>query len=124
MVCRLIRFVSMKFFNAGHELNLIMTSTGLFPPSIHFISVIFFRSYDSFRHMISTISRFSCVLPNLTRQSYNDLKSVQMIMKRKICKIFSTVDFRIDPTSKFWAIANNSEIKTFFVTFLHLVDDQ
>ena len=88
MVCKLIRFVSMKFFNAEHELSLIMTSIELFPSSIYFISVIFFRSYDFLRHMISTISRFSCALSNLIKQSYNDLKSMQMIMKKKFAKFF------------------------------------
>jgi hypothetical protein len=46
-------------------------------PSIHRISVISLRSYDCRSAIISIIRRFSCVVPSLTKHSYNEYKLVQ-----------------------------------------------
>jgi hypothetical protein len=52
---------------------------------------------------MSIISRFSCVVPSLTRQSYNDLKLVQKTSNKLILRILSIVDLTEAPMSKPYA---------------------
>jgi hypothetical protein len=48
---------------------------------IHRISVISLRSYDCRSAIILIIRRFSCVVPSLTKHSYNKYKSVQTTIR-------------------------------------------
>ena len=48
---------------------------------------------------MSIMSRFSCVVPNLTRHSYSDFESVQITSGRSICSALSTVDLTDAPIS-------------------------
>ena len=74
--------------------------------------------------MRSTMSLFSCVVPNFTKQSYKDFESVQMRSGRVIRKIFSSVDLIVASTSNPCAIPYSSEARTLRVTLLHLIEDQ
>jgi hypothetical protein len=76
------RFESMRLCKAVHGLLFVMASAGLLSPLIHMISAISWRSKDCRRHMRSIMSRFSCVVPSLTRQSYKLFESVQMTSGR------------------------------------------
>src|SRR6266571_3723113 len=70
-------FMSIKSFSAWQGFNFVIASTGLLPPSIHLISAISLLLYDYHKHIRSTISRFFCVVPSLTKQSYRDFELVQ-----------------------------------------------
>jgi len=50
------------------------------------------------------IRRFSWVVPSCTRQLYKDLKLVQSINRRLICRILSTIDLITTPILKPWAV--------------------
>src|SRR6266702_8659846 len=60
-------FMSIRSFNAWQGFNFIIASAGLLPPSIHLISAISLLLYNYHKHIRSTISRFSCVVPSLTK---------------------------------------------------------
>jgi hypothetical protein len=69
-----------------------MASARLVFPSIHLISAISLCSYNCRKHMRSTISRFSCVVPSLTKQLYSDFESVQSVISSCLsCRILSMV---------------------------------
>src|SRR5438045_3640618 len=102
-----------------------MASAGLVFPSIHLISAISLHSYDCRRHMRSTISRFSCVVPSLTKQSYSDLESVQSVIGScSSCRILSIVILIAAAVLNPWAIPYSSDARMLRVTHLHLIDDQ
>src|SRR6266571_4325434 len=73
-------FMSIRSFNAWQGFNFIIASAGLLPPSIHLISIISLLLYDYCKHIRLTISRFSCVVLSLTKQSYKDFESVQRVI--------------------------------------------
>ena len=54
---------------------------------------------------MSTIKRFSWVVPSLTKQSYSDFESVQKIIGKHCFKMLSMVDFNTAPTSNPCTIA-------------------
>ena len=121
----LIIFMSIRSFNAQQGFNFIMASAKLLPPSIHLISAISLLSYNCHKHIRSTISRFSCVVPSLTKQSYKDFKSVQRVISSRLsCRIFSIVALIAAPVSNLWAILYSLDTKTLCVTHLHLINDQ
>ena len=92
VTCSLTVFMSIKSFSAWQGLNFVIASVRLLPPSIHLISAISFLLYNCYKHIRSTISRFSCVVPSLTKQSYRDFESVQRVIgSRSSCRIFSMV---------------------------------
>jgi hypothetical protein len=62
-------------------------------PLIHLTFIISLRLYACRRHIMSIISRFSCVVPNLTKHSYSDLESVQRTSGKSISSTLSIVDF-------------------------------
>ena len=69
-------FMSIKSFNAWQGFDFVIASAGLLPPSIHLISAISLLLYNCHKHIRSTISHFSYIIPSLTKQSYKDFKSV------------------------------------------------
>jgi Txe/YoeB family toxin of Txe-Axe toxin-antitoxin module len=69
------------------------------------------------------MSRFSCVVLSLTRQSYNDLELVQRTSSKLILKILSIVNLIEALMLKLWAIAYSFKANTLLVTLLHLVED-
>lgn len=115
-------FMSTNYFSAFEALDFVIESAGFVLPSIHFTSTILRLSYAYWRHITSIISRFSYVVPSLTRQSYSDFESVQRTSSRSIFSTFSIVALIEAPISK-WTIAYNLEARTLRVTLLHLVDD-
>jgi Txe/YoeB family toxin of Txe-Axe toxin-antitoxin module len=72
---------------------------------------------------MSIISRFSCIVPSLTRQSYNDLELVQRTSSKLIPRIMSIVNLIEALMSKPWAITYSFKANTLLVTLLHLVED-
>jgi hypothetical protein len=62
-------------------------------PLIHLTSTISLCLYACRRHIISIISRFSCVIPNLTRHLYSDLEFIQKTSGKSILSTLSIVDF-------------------------------
>src|SRR6266536_40189 len=101
-----------------------MASAGLLLPLIHLILAISRLSYNCYRHIRSTINRFSCVVPSLTRQSYRDFESVYSISGIVlIYSIFSIVDLIVALTSKPCAILYSSNARTLYITLLHLIKD-
>jgi hypothetical protein len=117
-------FVSIKSFSAWHGLDFVMASVGLLLPLIHFTSAISLLSYDCHRHMRSTISRFSCVVPSLTKQSYKDFESMQRMSRSEIHRIFLIVDLIAAPILNPYTILYSSNAKTLCMTLLHLIDNQ
>jgi hypothetical protein len=71
---------------------------------------------------MSIISRFSCVVPNLTKHSYNDLEFVQRTSGKSILSTLSIVDFTKALMSKPWVILYSFKAKTLLVTLLHLIE--
>ena len=69
-------------------------------PLIHLTSAISLRLYAQQRHIISIIRRFSCVIPNLTKYSYNNFESVQRTSSKSILSTLSIVDLTKAPISK------------------------
>jgi hypothetical protein len=72
----LIVLMSINVFKIENVLLLIMKSIELLMSCIHFISMIFWRSYDYRKFMTSIMNRFFCVISSLIKQSYNDFESV------------------------------------------------
>jgi hypothetical protein len=98
-------FVSIRSLSAWQGFDLVIASTGLLFLSIHLISAISLCSYDCRKHIRSTISRFSCVVPSLTKQSYSDFESVQSVISScSSCKILSMVVLIVAAVSNLWAI--------------------
>ena len=120
----LIVFVSIKSLNAEQGFDFVIASAGLLLPSIHLTSVISLLSYDCRRHIKSTISLFSYMVPSFTRQLYKDFESVQRIRGSQICNMASIVDLIAAPASNPWAIVYSSEARTLYITLLYLIDDQ
>jgi hypothetical protein len=75
----LIIFILIKSFNAWQGFNFIIIFTGLLPLLIYLISAISLFLYNCYRYIRSTISRFSYIVPSLTKQLYRDFKSVQRV---------------------------------------------
>jgi hypothetical protein len=124
-VFRSMIFVSISFVKVWHELIFVIASIEFVSSSIHRIFVISLRSYDWRRHIKSIINRFSDVVSSLTRQSYNDLESVNSIIDReKIFKIRWMIDLMTESASNSCVIAYNSIVKTLLIILLHLIDDQ
>jgi hypothetical protein len=86
--------VSSRSLSAFEGLFFIIESAGLESPLIHLTSAISLRLYAWRRHIISIIRRFSYVVPNLTRQSYNNLESVQRTSGRLIFRALLIVVLR------------------------------
>jgi hypothetical protein len=89
-----ILFESIKSRSARQGFDLVIASAKLLSPLIYLTFAISRRSYDCRRHIRLTISCFSCVVPSLTKQSYNDFESVYKTsskgaLKRKISWIIA-----------------------------------
>jgi hypothetical protein len=124
LVFILIMLISINVFRIEDALLLIIKSIELLTSCIHFIFVIFRRSYDCRRLMTFIMKRFFCVVSSFIRQSYNDFESVQSIKDTKRSRIANNVALRAASRSKSWANAYNSAARTLRVTRLHLIDDQ
>ena len=72
----LIVFMLIRSFNAWQGFNFIIASAKLLSLSFHLIFIISFCLYDCYKHIKSTISRFSCIVLSLTKQLYKDFESV------------------------------------------------
>jgi hypothetical protein len=120
----LIVLILINVFKIVNALLLIMKSIELLMSCIHFISVIFRRSYDCRKLMTSIMRRFFWVISSLTRQSYNDLKSMHNTKNTNRSRIADNVALKATSRSKSWSNAYNSAARTLRVTRLHLIDDQ
>jgi len=120
-----IVFVSINYLRAFEDFvfDFVIASAGFELPLIHLTSAISLRSYACRRHIMSIINRFSCVVPSFTRQSYNNLESVQRTSGKSIPSILSIVNLTKAPISKPWAIPYSFKARTLLVTLLHFVDD-
>ena len=89
-----IVFVSINYLRAFEDFvfDFVIASAGFELPLIHLTSAISLRLYACRRHIMSIINRFSCVVPSFTRQSYNNLESVQRTSGKSIPNILSIVD--------------------------------
>jgi len=95
-----IVFVSINRSRAFEGFDFVIESARFDCPLIHLTSAISLRLYACQRHITSIINRFSCVVPNFTRQLYNDLEYIQRTNGRSIPSILSIVDFTDAPISK------------------------
>jgi hypothetical protein len=120
----LIVLKSINVFKIENALLLIMKSIKWLTSCIHFIFMIFRRSYDCRRFIMFIMKRFFCVVSSLTRQSYNDFESMQNIKDTKRSRIANNVVLKTTSRSKSWINAYNSAAKTLRVTRLHLIDDK
>jgi hypothetical protein len=105
------------------EFDFVIAFAGFDLPLIYFTFAISLRLYAWRRHIISIMRRFSCVVPNLTKHSYNDFEFVQRNSGRSILSTLSIIDLIEALILKLWAIAYSFEAKTLLVTLLHLVED-
>ncbi len=102
-----------------------MASIGLLPLSIYLISAISLLLYNCCRYIRLTISRFSYIVPSLTKQLYRDFESVQRIISSYLsCRIFLIVALIAALVSNLQAILYSLDTKTLCVTCLHLIDNQ
>jgi NADH:ubiquinone oxidoreductase subunit K len=120
----LIVLILISVFKIVNALLLIMKSIELLMSCIHLIFVIFRRSYDYRKLMTLIMKRFFWIVSNLTRQSYNDLKSMHEMKDTNRSRIANNVALRTTSRSKSWTNAYNSAARTLRVTRLHLIDDQ
>jgi hypothetical protein len=120
----LIVLISINVFKIVNALLLIIKSIELLTSCIHFIFVIFRRSYDCRRLMTFIMKRFFCVVSSFIRQSYNDFESIQNIRNTSRSRIANNVALRAASRSKSWVNAYNLAARTLRVTRLHLIDDQ
>ena len=81
----------LRAFEGFDFVDFVIASAGFELPLIHFTSAISLRSYAWRRHIISIINRFSCVVPNLTKHSYNDFESVYKTSGKSIPSTLSIV---------------------------------
>ncbi len=96
----LIVLISINVFKIENALLLIIESIELLTSCIHFIFVIFRRSYDCRKFMTFIMRRFFCVVSSFIRQSYNDFESVQSIRDTKRSRIADNVALRAASRSK------------------------
>jgi hypothetical protein len=73
--------VSISFSRALFKVDFVIISARLSFLSIYQISMISLRLYDCQSAIILIIKRFSCVVPSLTKHSYNKYKLVQTTIK-------------------------------------------
>ncbi len=122
----MILFVDTNIVNAVFGSFLMNISAGLSWPLIHLSSDISRLSYDSWNDMMSIMSLFSVMFPNLTKQSYNDLESEQITIGIRaipnILVIYVRVVLSAMPLSKSVIILYNSLTRTLRMTRLHFVD--
>jgi hypothetical protein len=87
-------FVSISRLRAFEDLefDFVIAFAGFDLPLIHFTSAISLRLYAWQRHIISIIKRFSCIIPNLTKHSYNDFEFVQRISGKSIPSTLSIIN--------------------------------
>src|SRR5438045_6778168 len=115
--------VFMSFCSALHGFSFVIASAGFLSPRIQRISDISLRSYDCRRHIKSTISRFSCIIPSLTRHSYSDFELMQivsgMLPWRRQARIWFQVDLIVEAVSKPRESAYNLEANMLLVTLRH-----
>jgi hypothetical protein len=69
-------------------------------PLIYLTFIISLRLYTCRRHIMSIISRFSCIVLNLTRHLYSNLEFVQRTSGKSISSTLSIIDFTKAPISK------------------------
>jgi K+-sensing histidine kinase KdpD len=120
----LIVLISINVFKVVNALLLIMKSIELLMLCIHFIFVIFRRSYDCRKFMTLIMRHFFWIVSSLTRQSYSDLKSMHKTKDTNRSRIADNVALRAISRSKSWANAYNSAARTLRMTRLHLINDQ
>ena len=118
------QLVLINFLRAIDALLLVIKSAGLLLLLIHLTSVISLHLYNQWRHMISIIRRFFCIVPSLIRYLQSKFKSVQSISGSLICRIYLMVDLIIAPILNLQAIIQSFEASTLLVTLLYLVNDQ
>ena len=95
-------FVSISRLRAFEDFvfDFVIASARFKSPLIHLTSTISLHSYTCQRHIMSIISRFSCVIPNLTKHLYSDLESIQRTSSKSISSTLSIIDFTKAPMSK------------------------
>ena len=69
-------FVSISRLRAFEDFDFVIASVGFNSPLIHLTFAISLRLYTQQRHIISIISRFSCIVLSLTKHLYNDFEFV------------------------------------------------
>jgi hypothetical protein len=120
----LIVLISINVFRIMNVLLLIIESIELLTSCIHFIFVIFRRSYDCRKFMTFIMKRFFCVVSSFIKQSYSDFESVQNIKDTRRSRIANNVALKTTSRSKSWINAYNWAARTLRVTRLHLINDQ
>jgi hypothetical protein len=93
-------FVLIRRLRAFVGFDFVMESAGFDSPLIHLTSAISRHSYAWRRHITLIIRRFSRVVPNLTRHSYNDFESVQTTSGSSISSALSIIDLTEAPILK------------------------
>jgi hypothetical protein len=97
--------MSINVFKIENVLILIIKLIELLISCIHFIFVIFRRSYHCRKFITFIMKRFFCVVSNLIKQSYNNFKSMQKTKNTKRSKIANNVVLRTASRSKSWVNA-------------------
>jgi len=121
----LIVFVLIRSFNAWQGFNFVIVLVGLLFPLIYLISAISLLLYNYYRHIRLTMSRFSYIIPSLTKQLYRDFELVQRITGSCLSyRIFLMVALITALVLNLWAIPYNLDTKTLRVTCLYLIDNQ
>jgi hypothetical protein len=118
LMSMLIVLISINVFEIENALLLIIKSIKLLISCIHFIFVIFRRSYDCRRFIMFIMKRFFCVVSSLTKQSYNDFELMQYIKDMKRSRIADNVVLKATSRSKSWVNAYNLAARTLRVTRL------
>jgi hypothetical protein len=119
----LILLILINVFKIENVLILIIKTIELLISGIHFIFMIFRRSYECRRFMTFIMKRFFCVVSSFIKQSYNDFELIHNIKNTKRSRIANNVSLRTASRSKSWVNAYNSVARTFRITRLHLIDD-
>jgi hypothetical protein len=86
-------FVSISRLRAFEDFDFVIASAGFDSPLIYLTFAISLRLYAWQRHIILIISRFSCIVPSLTKHLYNNFEFVQKISGKSISSTLSIVDF-------------------------------
>ena len=121
---RLSLLESIRSWRLVPGLSFVIASAILILPLIQITQVISQCLYTCQRHMILIMSRFSCVVPNCTKQSQSDFELIQTIRSIGLLSICSIVDLITIAESNPKLIVYSSDASTLQVTLLHLTKDQ
>ena len=116
-------FVSINCFNTLYAFNFVIKLAGLVFPLIYLILAIFLYLYDWRRHIKLTISLFSWVVLNLTRQLYKDFESVYIIKGIVMLRTKLIVNLITAPILNLWAILYSLDAKILLIIYLYLIKD-